>query len=98
MKMTIILATAAFMCLPSGLRAEDAAAARPESTGGTDEYVAASTKIDFTDTLIDGKMKAPDGFMLSGRQSQSLTQMVKLRSNFRNELRNSNAVVNTLVK
>jgi hypothetical protein len=69
-----------------------------EGTGATDEYVASSTKLDFNDTLIEGKMKAPDGFMLSGRQSQSLTQMVKLRSNFRNELKNSSSAINALVK
>lgn len=57
-----------------------------------------STKIDFTETMIDGKMKAPEGFFLQGRQSQTMTQMVRLRSKFRNELRNSKAAVKALVR
>ncbi len=57
-----------------------------------------STKIDFTDTMIDGKMQAPAGFFLQGRQGQSMTQMVKLRGKFRGELRNSRAAVKAIVK
>lgn len=53
------------------------------------EALLSSTKLDFSEALIDGKMKAPVGFMISGRQNQSLTQMVKLRSEFRRELRGS---------
>lgn len=56
------------------------------------------TTIDFTDTLIEGQMKAPEGFFLQGRQAQSLRQMVRLRSKFRNELRNSKSAVQSLVK
>lgn len=56
------------------------------------------TNIDFSDTLIDGKMQAPQGFFLQGRQAQSMTQMVKLRSKFRSELRNSKSAVKSLVK
>jgi hypothetical protein len=64
-----------------------------------DGFVAeASTKIDFSETSIDGKMQAPQGFFLQGKQSQSLTQMVKLRPNFRSELRNSRSAVKSLVK
>ena len=57
-----------------------------------------STSFDFSETLIEGKFKAPSGFFLQGRQSQSLSQMVKLRSNFRNELRNSRSSVKALIK
>lgn len=57
-----------------------------------------STRIDFSETSIDGKMKAPDGFFLQGHNSNSLSQMVKLRSNFRNELRNSSSAVKSHVK
>lgn len=57
-----------------------------------------STNIDFSETLIDGKMQAPAGFFLQGRQAQSMTQMVKLRSKFRSELRNSKSAVKSLVK
>lgn len=57
-----------------------------------------STRIDFSETSIDGKMKAPDGFMLQGHRSNSLSQMVKLRSNFRNELTNSKSATKALIK
>lgn len=64
-----------------------------------DGYVAvSSTHIDFSETAIDGKMKAPDGFLLQSRQSSSLSQMVKLRSNFRNELNNSKSATKAIVK
>lgn len=75
------------------------AAVKVDSSGDPDDFIAApSTKIDFSDTMIDGKMKAPDGFMLQGQQSNSLSQMVKLRSNFRNELNNSRSATKALVK
>lgn len=57
-----------------------------------------STNIDFSETMIDGKMQAPSGFFLQGRNSQTMTQMVKLRSKWRSELRNSKAAVKSLVK
>ena len=57
-----------------------------------------STRIDFSDTAIDGHMKSPEGFMLQGNQSSSLSDMVKLRSNFRNELNNSKSATKAIVK
>ena len=57
-----------------------------------------STNIDFSAANIDGKMQAPSGFFLQGRESQAMSQMVKLRAKFRNELRNSKAAVKDLVK
>ncbi len=57
-----------------------------------------STRIDFTDTAIDGKMKTPEGFMLQGHQSSSMSDMVKLRSHFRNELDNSKSATKAIVK
>jgi hypothetical protein len=57
-----------------------------------------SRNIDFSETLIEGKFKAPQGFFLQGRQAQSLSQMVQLRSNFKSELRNSRASVKSIVK
>ena len=60
------------------------------------EALLSSTKLDFSEALIDGKMKAPVGFMISGRQNQSLTQMVKLRSEFRRELRGSKSGAKSL--
>ena len=56
------------------------------------------THVDFTETMIDGRFKAPQGFLLQWRKSQSLTQMVKLRSTWRSELRNSKSAVKALVK
>jgi hypothetical protein len=56
------------------------------------------TTIDFNETLIDGKMQAPSGFFIQGRQSQSMSQMVKLRSNFRDKLIQSKYAVRAIVK
>jgi hypothetical protein len=70
-----------------------------KTTAGEGSFTATdSTKIDFTDTMIDGKMQAPAGFFLQGRQGQAMTQMVKLRGQFRSELRNSRAAVKSTVK
>lgn len=70
-----------------------------DSSADPDGFVAApSTRIDFSETVIDGKMKAPEGFMLQGQQSNSLSQMVKLRSNFRSNLNNSKSATKALVK
>lgn len=57
-----------------------------------------STNIDFDSSLIDGKKKAPLGFLLQGRNKQSLSNMVKLRRNFRARLRNSSHAVKALGK
>ena len=56
------------------------------------------TTMDFDSTMIDGKMKAPSGFFLQGRNKQSLTNLVKLRSNFKPQLKDSKAAVKSLVK
>jgi len=56
-----------------------------------------STNIDFSAANIDGKMQAPSGFFLQGRNSQSMSQMVKLRSKFRSELRDSKSAVKALI-
>lgn len=58
--------------------------------------VISSTRFDFSEATIIGEMKAPEGFYLQGRQPQSLSQMVKLRSNFKNQLRNSKSAVKAL--
>lgn len=69
-----------------------------ETEHGDDVVTGSSTRIDFSETSIDGKMKAPDGFFLQGHNSNSLSQLVKLRSNFRPELRNSSSAVKSHVK
>lgn len=61
----------------------------PTGTPITKSAEISSTKHDFTETLIKGKMKAPTGFFITGKKSQTMTQMVKLRSNFRQELTSS---------
>ena len=57
-----------------------------------------STNLDFDSTMIDGKMKAPMGFFLQGRNKQSLTNMVKLRSGFKNEMRRSRTAIKARVR
>lgn len=56
------------------------------------------TEIDFNETLIDGRMKVPSGFFIQGRQAQAMSQMVKLRSNFRKELKKSKNAVKVITK
>lgn len=56
------------------------------------------TEMDFDSTMVDGKMKAPAGFFLQGRNKQSMQSMVQLRSNFRDRLRNSKSAVKALIK
>jgi hypothetical protein len=80
-------------------------AAADEEEKKSDEKVKSSgfvttdkTNIDFSETMIDGKMQAPSGFYLQGRQAQSMTQMVRLRSKFRSELRNSKSAVKSISK
>jgi hypothetical protein len=73
--------------------------AKAEKKDKDDTYQAImSTKFDFSDTDIRGDMRAPDGFYLQGRQSQSLSQMVKLRSEFKRQLRNSRSGVRAAVR
>jgi hypothetical protein len=57
-----------------------------------------STLIDFNAANIDGKMQAPSGFFLQGREAQAMTQMVKLRAKFRSELRNSKSAVKDIAR
>lgn len=77
-----------------------AASARAEEKSKLDDVPPEklSTNMDFDSTMIDGKMKAPAGFFLQGRNRQSLTNMVKLRSNFKPQLQDSKAAVKALVK
>ncbi len=71
----------------------------PQKVQGGASFVATdSTNIDFSETMIDGKMQAPQGFFLQGKKGQSLSNMVRLRSKFRSELRNSKAAVKAIAK
>jgi hypothetical protein len=74
---------------PASVAADEPAAANLNS----ELKVVDSTKIDFDAANIDGRMKAPTGFMLQGRKSHSQVNMVELRSNFRNELMDSKSAV-----
>lgn len=62
------------------------------------EKVVYSTNLDFDSTMIDGQKKAPMGFFLQGRNKQSLTNMVKLRSDFKPELKRSRTAVKAMVR
>lgn len=64
----------------------------------TNYTAVSSTEHDFTDTMIDGQTRAPEGFFLQGRKGQSLSQMVRLRSNFKRELRHSRSGMKAVVK
>jgi hypothetical protein len=78
--------------------AEAAADAAVKDTANTTTFVGKdSTSIDFSAANIDGKTQAPSGFFLQGRNSQSMSQMVKLRSKFRSELRDSKSAVKALI-
>lgn len=57
-----------------------------------------STKHDFSEYQLSGKMKAPNGFFLQGKKGQSLSQMVRLRSNFKRALRNSKSAMKAGVR
>ena len=72
--------------------------ARQKIEGGGSFATTDSTNVDFSETMIDGKMQAPQGFFLQGKKGQALTNMVRLRSKFRSELRNSKSAVKALAK
>lgn len=57
-----------------------------------------STKFDFEEGMIEGRMKAPEGFFLRGRASPKLQQLIELRSHFKQELRRSSFGVRALAK
>ncbi len=54
------------------------------------------TSVNFEETLLEGKMKAPAGTFLQGRKDQHKNQMVQLRKNFRRELKRSKGGVRAL--
>jgi hypothetical protein len=77
----------------------ETAIAESKKAKSLDGYaVTDSTKIDFESASIDGQMKAPTGFFLQGRNPSSLSQMVKLRSEFKKEMKSSQSAVRALVK
>ena len=78
--------------------AKDSDKKNTHDENGDNFTVASSTHIDFNEAMIDGKFQAPLGFFIQGKQAQALSQMVKLRPNFRQEMRNSRAAVKSLVK
>jgi len=52
------------------------------------------TNINFSESLIEGKMRAPSGFFIRGRKGQDLTKMIKLRRSFRSEILKSTGFPN----
>jgi hypothetical protein len=57
---------------------------------------ARATDINFEDAAISGRMKAPQGFFLQGKNTQRLSQMVKLRSSFKKQLHDSISGIRSL--
>jgi hypothetical protein len=47
------------------------------------------TVVDFNDAVIEGKAKAPDGFMLQSRRGGGFKTILTLRKNFRPQLNQS---------
>lgn len=94
-KLNIIKVSAMFVAFSLSL---PAFSEEEENLGKTIKPDKLMTEMDFDSTMVDGKMKAPAGFFLQGRNKQSLQSMVKLRSNFRDKLRNSKSAVKALVK
>ena len=45
--------------------------------------------VDFDDAQIEGKAKAPDGFVLQSRQGAGFKNIMELRRNFRNQIESS---------
>lgn len=64
----------------------------------TDKADESKTEFDFENMLIDGKSKAPTGFLITGKKSQSLQRMVNLRKDFKRELQKSTDQLPALVK
>lgn len=88
----VVLATLAFNLATIGI-----SQTRKDLNQG-EAKVVYSTRLDFDSTLIDGQTKAPMGFFLQGRNKQSLSNMVKLRSNFKQELKRSRTAVKARVR
>ena len=77
------------------------ASSKPAPAAGEDEQtyvVRSSTKIDFSEALIDGKMKAPEGMYLRGRGTQKMQNLLKLRQDFKKELEGSAEAAQTEYK
>lgn len=96
--MNIILLTVALVLGTAAATTASAQRFKPRADVKSEEKTTYSTKIDFDSSLIDGKKKAPLGFLLQGRNKQSLSNMVKLRRNFRERLRNSSHAIKALSK
>lgn len=93
-----LLLVASFMIFAGTSLAEDEKKDSGNKVNSSGFVSSDKTNIDFSETMIDGKMQAPAGFYLQGKQSQSMTQMVRLRSKFRSELRNSKSAVKSISK
>jgi hypothetical protein len=101
MKDTFFSAIAVFFMATSSLaiadskpgNSKDNAASKPASPHGGDYQVVRSSSFNFEETMIDGKMKSPNGFLLEGRKRSSQQNMIQLRTNFNQELLDSKAAV-----
>jgi hypothetical protein len=74
----------------SNLGKEDNAATQ---VGDTMIMERSKTNLDFSESLIEGKMKAPSGFYIQARKGQKLTNLIKLRASFRPEMLKSRGLM-----
>lgn len=65
----------------------------PTQVGDTMILERSRTNIDFSESLIEGKMKAPSGFFIQARKGQKLTNLIKLRASFRPEMLKSRGLM-----
>ena len=87
-----------FCLILSGITFAEDKGKTSSPVGDNPEKVTYSTKLDFDSALIDGRMKAPTGFYLQGRNKHSLSNMVRLRANFREKLRDSKVAVKAMIR
>ncbi len=78
---------------PAGAAAEEPGGALMKSEGPKP-----TTNINFEETLLEGQFRMPAGSYLQGRKIQGKSQMVKLRSDFRSNVRESKSGVRALSK
>lgn len=98
------LVSSVSIAAPAGKENPPVTEGKPASKAGGDSdndpgyVVRSSTRIDFNETNIEGKMKAPEGFYLQGRRAQRMQHLLKLRQDFKKELEGSGEAAQTEYK
>jgi hypothetical protein len=98
MKNRMFMCAVILLFAASGSYADVSEASKTNLNANAPEKETYSTNLDFDSALIDGNMKAPTGFFLQGRNKQSLSNMVRLRPNFRERLRDSKTAVKATIR